>query len=113
MRRCDAGRHRHRHRLLLHHLHHRSLPPPPPSPPQAAETLNSLGALRQKQKRYEESEGHYERSLALRQQLDESTTDHRTEKSKALAQVLGPSLDLTHTTTRRGSHIPPHMSPPA
>jgi hypothetical protein len=54
--------------------------------PKIADTQNSLGALAQKQKKYEESEGHYKDSLETREKITATTDKEAQEKEQFLAQ---------------------------
>ena len=66
---------------------------------EAAETFNSMGMLRLKRRHLSDAEGHFERSLALRWQLDEGTPEARRDKAKALAQSL---TSLGNLSVERG-----------
>ena len=54
----------------------------------AAETLNSLGSLKQKQGELDEAKEYYVRSLEVRQTLGDASDGMAKEKAKALAQSL-------------------------
>ena len=68
---------------------------------EAAETFNSMGMLRLKRRHLSDAEGHFERSLALRWQLDEGTPEARRDKAKALAQSLTSLGNLVRRARRR------------
>ena len=54
--------------------------------PKIADTLNSLGALAQKQQKYKEAEGHYKESLETREKIMPNTDKEAQEKEQFLAQ---------------------------
>ena len=58
-----------------------------------------MGMLRLKRRHLSDAEGHFERSLALRWQLDEGTPEARRDKAKALAQSL---TSLGNLSVERG-----------
>jgi len=56
------------------------------SKPKIADTLNSLGALSQKQKEYPAAEGHYRESLETRERIVPTSDKEAQEKEQFLAQ---------------------------
>lgn len=71
----------------------------PPMPAMVAETLNSMGTLRQKQRRYDEALQYYEYSLAARQSVEAMEEDAKQAKLKAIAQSL---VSLGNLAIERG-----------
>ena len=54
-----------------------------------ADTLNSIGMLRQKQRNYKDAEANFNKSLELRKQMG---GHHNTEEEKSVAQAVAQSL---------------------